>query len=105
MGRRADAVVAATARGATRVGADAAALERASAAARARRATGLERLRIALDAHDPQRTLERGYALVEDAAGAPVTSAEAARAEPALTLRLADGAVPVRPARSPRASP
>ena len=58
----------------------------------------LERLRIALDAHDPQRTLERGYALVEDAAGAPVTSAEAARAEPALTLRLADGTVPVRPA-------
>ena len=61
------------------------------------RATGLERLRIALDAHDPQRTLERGYALVEDAAGAPVTSAEAARAEPALTLRLADGTLPVRP--------
>ncbi len=105
MGRRADAVVAVTSRGATRVGADAAALDRAAAAARARRATGLERLRIALDAHDPQRTLERGYALVEDAAGAPVTSAEAARAEPALTLRLADGTVPVRPAPGARASP
>ena len=76
------------------------------AAARARRATELERLRIALDAHDPQRTLERGYALVEDAAGAPVTSAEAARAERELTLRLADGALPVRPDPPPtRASP
>jgi exodeoxyribonuclease VII large subunit len=105
IGRRADAVVAATARGTTRVGADAIALERAAAAAHARRSTGLERLRIALDAHDPQRTLERGFALVEDAAGAAVTSAEAARAEPALTLRLADGTVPVRPTGSPRASP
>ena len=35
--------------------------------------------RVALAAHDPQRTLERGYALVEDAAGEPVTSAAAAR--------------------------
>ena len=51
----------------------------------------------ALAAYDPQRTLERGYALVEDAAGAPVTSAAAARAQPALTLRLHDGRVPVRP--------
>jgi exodeoxyribonuclease VII large subunit len=105
IGRRADAVVIAAARGTTRVGADAVALERTAAAARARRATALERLRIALDAHDPQRTLERGYALVEDTAGAPVTSAAAARAEPALTLRLADGTVRVRPTGSPRASP
>ncbi len=105
IGRRADAVGAATARGASRVGADAVALERAAAAARARRATGLERLRIALDAHDPQRTLERGYALVEDAAGAPVTSAETARTAPALTLRLADGTVPVRPSTGGRSSP
>ena len=39
----------------------------------------------------PQRTLERGYALVEDAAGAPVTTAAAARGQARLTLRLADG--------------
>ena len=44
----------------------------------ARRAADLDRLRIALAAHDPQRTLERGYALVEDPGGAPVTSAAAA---------------------------
>ncbi|HEY6694657.1 MAG TPA: exodeoxyribonuclease VII large subunit, partial [Solirubrobacteraceae bacterium] len=57
----------------------------------------LDRLAIALAAHDPQRTLERGYALVEDAAGEPVTSAAAARSQRALTLRLHDGHVPVRP--------
>ena len=31
-----------------------------------------------LAAHDPQRTLERGYALLEDPAGEPITSAGAA---------------------------
>ena len=35
---------------------------------------------VALRAHDPERTLERGYALAETADGEPVTSAEAARA-------------------------
>ena len=44
-----------------------------------------------LAAHDPQRTLERGYALLEDPAGEPVTSAEAARAQNELTVRLHDG--------------
>jgi exodeoxyribonuclease VII large subunit len=52
---------------------------------------------IALAAHDPQRTLERGYALVESPGGEPVTSAEVAREQPSLTLRLHDGRVPVRP--------
>ena len=33
---------------------------------------------VALRAHDPERTLERGYALVEDPDGEPVTSAAAA---------------------------
>ena len=46
---------------------------------------------MALAAHDPQRTLERGYALVEAAGGAPVTSAAAAAASPELTLRMRDG--------------
>jgi exodeoxyribonuclease VII large subunit len=52
---------------------------------------------VALAAHDPQRTLERGYALVEDRAGEPVTSAAAAREQRSLVLRLHDGRVPVRP--------
>jgi exodeoxyribonuclease VII large subunit len=62
-----------------------------------RRRRDLDRLRSAIAAHDPQRTLERGYALVEDSAGEPVTSAAVAREQLFLTLRLHDGSVPVRP--------
>jgi len=81
----------------------ASAVERAAAVALARRRLDLERLGRALGAHDPQRTLERGYALVEDAAGEPVTDAGSARARPSLVLRLHDGRVPVRPAPGPGA--
>jgi len=95
--RRAGATTSGAARGAARARADAAALDRVAATARARRAADLERLRLALAAHDPQRTLERGYALVEDPAGGPVTTAAAARRHASLTLRLADGVVGVRP--------
>ena len=45
------------------------------ASARTRRCAGAV---VALRAHDPERTLERGYALAEDRDGEPVTSAEAA---------------------------
>lgn len=58
-----------------------------------RRPAELDRLRLALGAHDPQRTLARGYALVEDGAGEPVTSAAAARAAGRVRLRFADDAV------------
>jgi len=71
-------------------------LERAGAAALARRRTDLERLATTLAAHDPQRTLERGYALVEDPRGDPVTSAETANTLDAMVLRLHDGTVGVR---------
>jgi exodeoxyribonuclease VII large subunit len=63
-----------------------------------RRRASLEALALALAAHDPQRTLERGYALVEGPSGEPVTSADAARTLDAMTLRLHDGTLPVRPA-------
>ena len=53
-------------------------------------------LAAALGAHDPQRTLERGYALVEDRAGDPVTSAEAARRQGDVNVRFADDAVNAR---------
>ncbi len=59
----------------------------------------LDTLAMALAAHDPQRTLERGYALVEGPGGAPVTSAAAAATWPELTLRMRDGTVRVRPDR------
>ena len=47
-----------------------------------------------LAAHDPQRTLARGYAVVESAAGEPLTSADRAREARELRLRFADGVVP-----------
>ena len=61
-----------------------------------RRPRELERLALALAAHDPQRTLERGYALVSSAAGTPVTSAAAAKATGELSLRFADGELTAR---------
>jgi exodeoxyribonuclease VII large subunit len=68
-------------------------LRHASDTATARRGRDLERLSLALAAHDPARTLERGYALVEDRAGELVTSAEQARAAGSLKLRFHDGPV------------
>jgi exodeoxyribonuclease VII large subunit len=56
----------------------------------------LERLSLALAAHDPQRTLARGYALATDPAGTPLVSAEAARRSRELSLRFHDGTVPVQ---------
>jgi exodeoxyribonuclease VII large subunit len=75
------------------VGADAARLRQAGVGATAQRRRDLERLALALAAHDPERTLARGYALVEDAAGALVTGAEQAREASALELRFHDGRV------------
>ncbi|MEA2192495.1 MAG: exodeoxyribonuclease large subunit, partial [Solirubrobacteraceae bacterium] len=59
----------------------------------AQRATGLQALAMALAAHDPARTLERGYALVTDRSGELVTSAAAARRAGDVGLRFGDGAV------------
>jgi exodeoxyribonuclease VII large subunit len=98
LSRRAVAATASSERAASRVGANASALERTSAAALERRRRDLDRILGTLAAHDPQRTLERGYALLEDPAGVPVTSAETARASSELTVRLHDGRVVVRPA-------
>jgi exodeoxyribonuclease VII large subunit len=86
-------------RGSARACGEATSLDRAAAAGLERRRRDLDRLAVALAAHDPQRTLERGYALVEDADGAPVVSAGEARDAPALVLRMHDGHVPVRPQR------
>jgi exodeoxyribonuclease VII large subunit len=75
-------------------------LERKAAAAagpgRLEQRRRLDGFLATLAAHDPQRTLERGYALVEDPLGEPVTSAAAASSLDALVLRLHDGSVPVR---------
>jgi exodeoxyribonuclease VII large subunit len=58
-----------------------------------RRPGELDRLRLALAAHDPERTLARGYALIEDEAGEPVVSAAAARAAGRVRVRFADDTV------------
>ena len=53
----------------------------------------LDAERVALRAHDPQRTLERGYARVEDRAGEPVVDAAGARKAGDVKIRFADDAV------------
>ncbi len=68
-------------------------IDRASGAALRARRDALRRASVALRAHDPERTLERGYALAEDADGEPVTSAAAAVAAGRVRLRFADGRV------------
>jgi exodeoxyribonuclease VII large subunit len=68
--------------------------ERAVGGDRRRRTAELERLALALAAHDPQRTLSRGYALVEDRAGGALGSAADARRAGEVVLRFHDGALP-----------
>jgi exodeoxyribonuclease VII large subunit len=59
----------------------------------AARATALEGYTLALAAHDPERVVERGYAVVDDRQGNVLTTAEAARAAGAVRLYFADAAV------------
>lgn len=64
-----------------------------------KRRDALKRAAVALRAHEPERTLERGYALVEDPAGEPLTSASEAGAAERISLRFSDGRVRARPER------
>jgi len=68
----------------------------AAGAERRARAAHLESLTSALHAHDPERVLERGYAVVDDGDGNVVTSAEAARAAERVRLFFGDGDVRAR---------
>jgi exodeoxyribonuclease VII large subunit len=70
------------------------AVERARGSEQSARRRELGRMALALAAHDPERTLARGYALVEDRAGEVAPSAAAARAAGSLRLRFHDGTVP-----------
>ncbi|MGI8411124.1 MAG: exodeoxyribonuclease VII large subunit [Solirubrobacteraceae bacterium] len=69
---------------------------RARSAGAAARGRDLERLGLALAAHDPERTLARGYALVADRLGEPLTSAAATRAAGDVRLRFHDDVVGAR---------
>jgi exodeoxyribonuclease VII large subunit len=93
--RRRDATALAIARGQARAVADAGSLARTTAVSRRR--TDLARLAATLAAHDPQRTLERGYTRVEAPDGTPLTSAAAARQAAELAVHFADGRVRARP--------
>ncbi len=61
-----------------------------------RRRRDLARISLALAAHDPDRTLARGYALVEDGEGGLVTSAQAARSARDVSIRFHDERVRAR---------
>jgi exodeoxyribonuclease VII large subunit len=77
------------------------ALDTASERALAQRRETLRNAAVALRAHDPERTLERGYALAETADGEPLTSAAAAAAAGRFSLRFHDGRVDARTAADP----
>jgi exodeoxyribonuclease VII large subunit len=72
-------------------------LQRRAAAASgpdaAGRRSALDSLALALAAHDPERVVERGYAVVDDRAGNVITSADAARRARDVRLLFADAAV------------
>jgi exodeoxyribonuclease VII large subunit len=77
-----------------RVASGAAAVERHSRSAPAARLAELRRIAQTLSAHDPERVLERGYALVTAAEGELVTSAAEARRRRRLRVRFSDDDVP-----------
>ena len=70
--------------------------DRAVASDAGRRRGDLDRLALALAAHDPDRTLSRGYALVQDSCGEPLSSAAAAGRARDFELRFHDGTVPAQ---------
>jgi len=70
---------------------------RAAGADMDKRRDALHRAAVALRAHEPERTLERGYALVEGEGGEPLTSAAEAGAAERISLRFSDGRVRARP--------
>lgn len=72
------------------------AARRAAGAEADSRREALRRTEVALRAHEPERTLERGYALAETPEGEPLTSAAAAQGADEISLRFSDGRIRVR---------
>ena len=71
----------------------AAGLERAARSGAGRRAETLRAQAVALAAHDPDRALDRGYALLLDRRRQPLERAAAVRRAGSFTIQMADGAV------------
>jgi exodeoxyribonuclease VII large subunit len=82
-----------------------AALDTAAGRALAQRREALRNAAVALRAHDPERTLERGYALAETPDGEPLTNAAAATAAGRFSLRFRDGRIDARTAGDPEPGP
>jgi len=91
LGRKAGVVRVELSRARARTLRDGGDLGRAGHASLARRRRDLEQLSLALVAHEPERTLQRGYALVFDRSGEPLTGAEPARRARQLRVRFGDG--------------
>ena len=89
-GRRGFDAVAAARRSNARA---AGAIERTSRGSLRRRREAIERTRVAMRAHDPDRVLERGFALAETTDGEPLTGAGEAAAAGRMRVRFADGSV------------
>jgi exodeoxyribonuclease VII large subunit len=68
----------------------------------ARAAHVLDRLGVRLSAVDPRLVLQRGYALLSDANGLPLTSVRQAQPGQAVVAALADGEVDLTVASAPR---
>jgi exodeoxyribonuclease VII large subunit len=94
--RKLEAAAAGVAAGSATLEVRAAGLERAARALAERRSQALRAHEAALRAHDPERTLERGYALALDASGEPLSTTGALRGAGHFDLRVADGTVPAR---------
>jgi exodeoxyribonuclease VII large subunit len=89
--RRRQSTLAAAARGRGRLRREASGIDRHRRAAASGRGDALARLAATLAAHDPDRVLERGYAIVERPGGEEVlTTAAAVREAGAFRVRLAD---------------
>ena len=93
LSRKRDAAAAAAAAEHSRVAARAVRLERAAAQLAERRTAALAKHTASLFAHDPERTLERGYALLLDDSGEPLGNAVAVREAGAFTARMSDADV------------
>jgi exodeoxyribonuclease VII large subunit len=96
LGRKTDAARIEAARQAAELTVRTASLDRAVRDVAERRARWLERTGAALRGHDPERTLERGYALALDPAGEPLTAPGVLRRAGSFDLRMHGGTVPAR---------
>src|SRR5207253_3248659 len=94
--RKRDAAAAAVTAGSASLGARGAALSRASEALERRRREAPATHDAEFRPHNPDRTLERGYAIALDPDGQPLGSAAALREQHDFELRMADGNVPAR---------